>query len=104
MLTLAQWTAELATEVVAVEVKARVAQKLGVEAGIVDALTRVPVLTGTLRDSIGEDGEGGYGADTDYAAYVEYGTSDTAPQPFIGPSSETAETVFVTAITATIGP
>lgn len=102
-LTLPQWTAELAAEVVAVEVKVEVAQKAGVAAGIADAQSRVPVLSGRLRDSIGPD-EDGYGSDVDYAPFVEFGTSDTAPQPFIGPSADRAETVFVTGIAATVGP
>jgi hypothetical protein len=102
-MTLPQLVRELATEAVAIEAKAEVARKLGSEAGAADARSRVPVLTGTLRDSIEVD-EDGYGSDVDYAAFVEFGTSDTAPQPYIGPSSDTAERMFVTALVATIGP
>lgn len=102
-LTLPEWLGELAAEVAAVEVKAKVAQAAGVAAGIEDAKSRAPVLTGTLRDSIGPD-EDGYGAGADYAAYVEFGTSDTAPQPFIGPSADKAEEVFTLGISTTIGP
>jgi HK97 gp10 family phage protein len=104
MITLAQLTAELAAEAVAVEVKAKVAQELGIVAGIADAKSRVAVDTGATRDSIGPDGESGYGADTPWAGFLEFGTSDTAPQPFIGPSSDAAEQVFVAGLVATIGP
>jgi HK97 gp10 family phage protein len=103
-LTLPQWIAELGKEVAAVEVKTKIAQESGVVAGIADAKSRVAVDTGATRDSIGPDGEGGYGADTDYAGFLEFGTSNTAPQPFIGPSADRAETVFVAGIVATIGP
>jgi HK97 gp10 family phage protein len=103
-LTLPQWVAELGKEVVAVEVKAKIAQEAGIVAGVADAKSRVAVDTGATRDSIGPDGEGGYGADTDYAEFLEFGTSDTAPQPFIGPSADEAESVFVAGIIATIGP
>jgi HK97 gp10 family phage protein len=103
LMTLGQLMAEFVEEIAAVEVKIKVAREAAVNVGIADAKTRVPVLTGTLRDSIGPD-EDGYGAGAPYAPFVEFGTSDTAPQPFIGPSSDTAETVFVTGIAATIGP
>jgi hypothetical protein len=102
-LTLPQWMGELAAVIVACEVKVKVAQTAAVAVGIEDAKTRVPVLTGELRDSIGPD-EDGYGAGADYAPFVEYGTSDTAPQPFIGPSADRAEEVFTTGIALTIGP
>jgi HK97 gp10 family phage protein len=103
-MTLPELVAELVTETVAIEVKAKVAKEAGIVAGIADAKTRVAVDTGATRDSIGPDGEDGYGAGTDYAGWLEFGTSDTAPQPFIGPSSDKAEQVFVTALTATVGP
>lgn len=103
MITLPQLVAELAEEVVAIEVKAEVAQRIGSEVGADSARSFAPVLTGTLRDSIVVD-EDGYGSDLPYAGFVEFGTSDTAPQPFMEPSSTAAETAFVTALAATIGP
>jgi HK97 gp10 family phage protein len=103
VITLAQLTAELAAEAVAVEAKAEVAQKLASEVGADAARSYAPVLTGTLRDSIQVD-EDGYSSELEYAPFVEFGTSDTAPQPFIEPSATAAETAFVTALTATIGP
>jgi hypothetical protein len=103
-MTLGELVAELAEEAVAVEVKVKVARAAGVTAGIEDAKSRVAVLTGATRDSIGPDGEDGYGAGTDYAPFLEHGTSDTAPQPFIGPSADRAEEVFTTGIALTIGP
>lgn len=60
-----------------------------------------PVLTGTLRDSIRTTWTGPLsatiGPHTEYDEYVEGGTSDTAPQPFVGP---TADVVTVTAPSA----
>lgn len=47
--------------------------------------SRVPVRTGQLRDSVIETDDG-ITVGADYAGYVEYGTSDTAPQPFVNPS------------------
>lgn len=55
----------------------------------------VPVDTGTLKSSIHTDVHGGAGqgfvevevtASTDYADYVEYGTSEMSPQPFMNPA------------------
>jgi HK97 gp10 family phage protein len=103
-MTLPQLVAELAEEVVAVEVKVKLAKTAAVAAGIADAQSRVAVDTGATRDSIGPDGEDGYGAGTDYAGHLEFGTSDTAPQPFIGPSADKAEEVLVVGLAATLGP
>lgn len=50
-----------------------------------------PVLTGELKGSIHGHATGLSGvveANTRYAGYVEDGTSDTAPQPFMAPASE----------------
>lgn len=50
-----------------------------------------PVDTGRLLNSITHtsDGEAAYiGTNVEYAPYVEYGTSKTAPQPFIRPAAE----------------
>ena len=46
-----------------------------------------PVDTGHLRDSI-RRGEHSLEVQADYAGYVEYGTVDTAPQPFFRPAVE----------------
>ena len=48
-----------------------------------------PVDTGTLRDSISMSASGSsavVSANTDYAAYVEFGTSKMAPQPYLVPA------------------
>jgi HK97 gp10 family phage protein len=50
-----------------------------------DMRASVPVRTGALRASIRTDSEGVV-VGASYAAYVEYGTSHMAPQPFAGPS------------------
>jgi HK97 gp10 family phage protein len=47
--------------------------------------SNAPVRTGELRNSVQATDEGAV-ATAPYAAYVEYGTSRTAPQPFAGPS------------------
>jgi HK97 gp10 family phage protein len=103
VITLAQLVTELAAEAVAIEAKAEVARKLGSEIGADAARSYAPVATGALRDSIQVD-EDGYSSELRYAGYVEFGTSDTAPQPFIEPSSAAAEKAFVTALVATVGP
>jgi HK97 gp10 family phage protein len=48
-----------------------------------------PVDTGRLRDSIEADADGcraEISANTDYASYVEFGTSKSAPQPYLVPA------------------
>jgi HK97 gp10 family phage protein len=57
-----------------------------------DAKRLVPVDTGMLRDSI-EEGQVAHGvwmliAAMPYAAYVEYGTSRMAAQPYMNPALE----------------
>ena len=53
-----------------------------------NANRRVPVDTGTLRDSITIDlNENSIVADVDYAILVERGTILQAPQPFLRPAS-----------------
>ena len=46
---------------------------------------RAPIDTGTLRASIQVTADGVV-ASAPYAGYVEYGTADTSPQPFAGPT------------------
>lgn len=53
-----------------------------------DAKASVKVDTGELRDSIHVQGGKDYRvivADAEHAAYHEFGTSDTAPQPYMWP-------------------
>lgn len=53
------------------------------------AQSMCPVDTGKLRDSISVSAEGNkavISANTDYAAYVEFGTSKMPPKPFLVPS------------------
>jgi HK97 gp10 family phage protein len=53
---------------------------------VADEMRRnAPVDTGALRDSIRETGDG-VEVGAPYGGFVEYGTSDTAPQPFVGPT------------------
>lgn len=58
-----------------------------------DARRFAPVLTGALREGITvEDAglEATIVSTVRYAGYVEYGTSDTAPQPYMRPAAELA--------------
>lgn len=60
-----------------------------------------PVLTGELRDS-GHVVNAGLTAevvfDSGHAVYVEYGTNDTAPQPYLNPAFDLHEDGFVEAL------
>lgn len=52
-----------------------------------------PVLTGALRDSITSHAYGLHAeisANIRYSGYVEFGTSDTRPQPYMRPAAELA--------------
>jgi HK97 gp10 family phage protein len=59
------------------------------------AVQEVPVDTGTLRDSIHQeilsDLMGQLIADTDYAGYVELGTSKMEAQPYMQPAADEVE-------------
>lgn len=58
-----------------------------------DARARAPVDTGTLRASIATHEEGEIievVATADYAAYVEFGTQDASPEPFLRPAIQQA--------------
>lgn len=53
------------------------------------AVSLCPVDTGTLRNSISVSVNGSnaeISANTDYAAYVEFGTSKMAPKPYLVPA------------------
>jgi HK97 gp10 family phage protein len=50
-----------------------------------DMRSFAPVSTGDLRDSIRETSDG-VKVGVNYGVYVEFGTSDTAPQPFATPA------------------
>ncbi len=56
----------------------------------VDAAAMAPVDTGQLRDSITAEADR-VTTDVEYAAYVEYGTSDTPAQPFMRPAADTVD-------------
>lgn len=64
-----------------------------------------PVDTGRLRESIEVSGEGNtavVSANTEYAAYVEFGTSKSAPQPYLVPSLINNSDAVLNAIAATL--
>jgi len=83
---------------VALSVASAKAVDAGVEVGAAEVLavaaSRVPVLTGALRDSleITHDDDGGalIGTELEYAPFVEFGTSDTPAQPFLRPAADSA--------------
>ena len=61
----------------------------GADAVCDNAKSICPVDTGALRDSISVTtarDRAEISANTDYAAYVEFGTSQMAPQPYLVPS------------------
>lgn len=65
-----------------------------------DAQALAPVDDGELRESISSDVRGlqaEIGASVRYAHYVEYGTSDTEPQPYMGPALMRNEPKMVSA-------
>jgi HK97 gp10 family phage protein len=67
------------------------------EATEMRAKSLAPVLTGSLRESIHIEGSGTEReviADADHAAYVEFGTSRQAPQPFMFPAGDLGERVL----------
>lgn len=64
-----------------------------------------PVDTGALRDSISVEHSGmsaEISANTDYASFVEFGTSKMAAQPFLVPSLLGNENAIISAIAAAI--
>jgi len=59
-----------------------------------DARAAAPVDTGELRNSISMSGGRDYrrvAATAAHAFYVEFGTSDTGPQPYMWPAADRAE-------------
>ena len=63
-----------------------------------DVRSYAPVETGRLRDSIRAEAAGESAkvtTDCPYAACVEFGTSDAAPQPFMTPAAGGCRTEFV---------
>lgn len=65
--------------------------KISCEAIVQEAKEKCPVDTGNLRDSITYKIVGHQGiiyADCDYAGYVEFGTVDARPQPYMFPAFE----------------
>ena len=81
------------------------ASALRVEA---EAKAFAPVDTGFLRSSIGTDIDGdGLGASVGpsaaYGAFVEMGTSTTAPRAYLGPAFDRAQPDFVSALEQVAG-
>lgn len=77
------------------------------------SMQKAPVDTGFLRGSIsvefrgdGRNGtmEGIWGPAADYGAYVEFGTSRQAPQPYIGPAADQIAPDYLAAMAAITDP
>lgn len=72
-----------------IESRIQDAIRKGAETVCAAAQSRCPVDTGRLRSSIGVSAEGMeavISADTEYASYVEFGTSKAAANPYLVPS------------------
>ena len=83
----------------AISIEAESAMSVGqaAEATEMRAKSMAPVRTGRLRESIHIEGSGNERevvADSDYALYVEFGTSSQAPQPFMFPAGDLGERVL----------
>lgn len=83
-----------------VEANARTAVRRTADEIVRDARSRAPVDTGQLRSSIkavslehGKSAE--VMADTDYAAFVEFGTYKMAAQPFLTPAVQAHTDEFI---------
>lgn len=66
-----------------------------------------PVDTGNLKNSIGSHAAGLTGVvavGADYGAYVEWGTTKTAAQPYLGPAVEAVRPGFEAAAAALFAP
>lgn len=64
-----------------------------------------PVDTGTLKNSITVNGDtkiATVSANTDYAEYVEFGTSKTVPQPFLVPALTLNSGAVISAVSEAI--
>lgn len=84
-------------------IEERVAEGVASAARVIseEARQRCPVDTGNLRDSISVETDGQKAvvtATADYAAYVEFGTSKAAAQPFLVPAILESADAAVSAI------
>ena len=85
----ARYARDLARAATGIDVKGEAAAAKVGKGALQSARGHVPVLSGALRDSLRLTQTGAravVGTDLFYARFVEYGTSDTAPDPFIGPA------------------
>ena len=99
------YTGSLEAIAAQIEEKLGAAVAAGAEAVAENARSVCPVDTGALRNSIAVTQNGTsaeISANTDYAAYVEFGTSRTAAQPYLVPSLLGNETAVLSAMAAAI--
>lgn len=72
-----------------------------VDESVAQMKTLAPVNTGALRDSIGVEENGNtvtIGASTEYAPFVELGTENTDPNPFVRPTVDSIDAIIKRAI------
>lgn len=93
------------SDIAAAEEKISEAIAYGAELVRADAERVCPVDTGALRDSIAVAVNGmtaEISANTDYASYVEFGTSHMAAQPYLVPSLLGNENEILSAVAAAV--
>jgi HK97 gp10 family phage protein len=104
------WSVKIITDTVTPKLAAfagKIEKEVEMELDVVSAdmvdLSRslVPVRTGFLRDSIFHHVAGftlDFGAEADYASYVEFGTSKTPPRPYLRPALDGSSQKILDAI------
>lgn len=100
------YTGSLSSLASGIEAAVSEAVAAGAEVVADNARSVCPVDTGALRDSIAVTQSGTnaeISANTDYAAYVEFGTSKMAAQPYLVPSLLGNENAIIAAIAAGLG-
>ena len=97
VLTLPQLVAEMALQTATIDAECKVVERAMEQRLAVEAKSRAPVLTGALQASIVADDDG-VGPTVPYGGFVEYGTSDTPPQPYMGPAADAVTPLFAVSI------
>ena len=100
------YTGSLSSLAAGIEAAVSEAVAAGAEVVADNARSVCPVDTGALQASIAVEQSGTsaeISANTDYAAYVEFGTSKMAAQPYLVPSLLGNENAIIAAIAAGLG-
>jgi len=107
MLTPEAWAAELAHAAATIDDECDAIAGRHARDAAEHQRATAPVDTGRLRASItvDRDSDGwSVGPTVDYGRYVEYGTSDTDPHPFVGPSGDAVADGFAADVLDTAVP